>query len=454
MSPSSERLNQPLPGTPRWIISGAFLGLLGIMLFAGMTALRDLDEMHRGEQQARRQFLVRTQALSGLCLSIQIYGETVQHYVATGDSTRDRAVHSDLDRLSQDIESGFTGYPVDPRTQEMAALRAIAQLFERQRQMVDSMLGWSSDERRRRAPLLIDREIEPIQMEILQRSEQLRIANDQTLHEADQALLAQFALLQGNLTRSIVLALGSGLVLILASLVYILRLESQTRNRYNELVRSRGELERLSARLVDAQETERRNISRELHDEVGQTLGALLVDFGRLSAAAPAELRGQVEQMKSVCERSVKSVRNLALLLRPSMLDDLGLTAALEWQGREISRTSEVEVDVHSDSVSDDLPDETRVTIYRLVQEALNNAVRHSGARNASVRVDEDGGRIHVTVSDDGRGFNPSARGMGILGMEERVKRLGGSLHIQSEPGKGTTITAELPMPRVAEKTT
>ncbi len=92
---------------------------------------------------------------------------------------------------------------------------------------------------------------------------------------------------QGNLTRSIVLALGTALVLILASMVYILRLESQTRNRYNELVRSRGELERLSARLVDAQETERRNISRELHDEVGQTLGALLVDFGRLAAVGP-----------------------------------------------------------------------------------------------------------------------------------------------------------------------
>ncbi len=423
------------------------------MLISGMTALRDLDEMHRGEQEARREFLIRTQALSGLCLSIQIYGETVQHYVSAGDSGSDQSVRSDLGRLTHDIETGFADYPADPRAGEMAALRSIAQLFERQRQMVDGMLSWPSDERRRRAPLLIDREIEPIQMEILQRSDQLRIANDQTLHDADQALIAQFAALQSSLTRSTVLALGSGLVLILCSLVYILRLERQTRTRYNQLVRSRGELERLSARLVDAQETERRNISRELHDEVGQTLGALLVDFGRLTASAPPELREQVERMKGVCERSVKSVRNLALLLRPSMLDDLGLVAALEWQGREISRTSELEVDVQSENVSDDLPDECRVTIYRLVQEALNNAVRHSGARNARVRVHQDGSRIQVTVSDDGRGFNPSrVRGMGILGMEERVKRLGGSLTIQSEPGKGTTLSAELPTAGRQEK--
>lgn len=453
MSPSAERLNQPLPGTPRWIISGAFLGLLGIMLISGMTALHDLDEMHSGEQEARRDFLVRTQALSGLCLSIQIYGETVQHYVTAIDPGRDADVRTALNRIKSDIGAAFSGFPADPNPQEMAALRTIEQLFARQRELVDGMLTWPIDERRRRAPLLIDREIEPIQMEILQRSDQLRIANDQMLHEADQALLAQFALLQGNLTRSIVLALGSALLLILASLVYILRLESQTRTRYNELVRSRGELERLSARLVDAQETERRNISRELHDEVGQTLGALLVDFGRLSAAAPPELRDQVEHMKAVAERSVKSVRNLALLLRPSMLDDLGLVAALEWQGREVSRTSEMEVDVQSEGVSDDLPDEYKVTVYRLVQEALNNAVRHSGARNARVRVDQTGPRIRVVVADDGRGFNPGrVRGMGILGMEERVKRLGGSLTIESKPGQGTTLTAELPAPRPQEK--
>jgi signal transduction histidine kinase len=445
VTPPSERLNQPLPGTPRWIISGAFVGLLGIMLISGMTALHDLDEMHRGEQAARQRYLVRTQKLSGLCWSIQIYGETVQHY----DVRRDGELRPTLSRLHQEIAEAFNGFPADPNPQEQAALRNIAMLFTRQEELVDSMLAWPADERRRRAALVIDREIEPIQMEILQRSDQLRIANDQTLHEADQALLAQFSMLQGNLTHSIVLALGSGLLLIFASLVYILRLENQTRTRYNELVRSRGELERLSARLVDAQETERRNISRELHDEVGQTLGALLVDFGRLASAAPPELRPQVDSMKAVAERSVKSVRNLALLLRPSMLDDLGLVAALEWQGREVSRTSEMEVDVQSENVSDDLPDDYKVTMYRLVQEALNNAVRHSGAHNAQVRIDQTAGHICVVVSDDGHGFNPArVRGMGILGMEERVKRLGGSLTIESKPGQGTTLTADLPAPQ------
>jgi signal transduction histidine kinase len=130
------------------------------------------------------------------------------------------------------------------------------------------------------------------------------------------------------------------------------------------------------------------------------------------------------------------------------MLDDLGLAAALEWQGREVSRRSEIEVLVESESVPEDLPDEYKIYIYRLVQEALNNAVRHSGARNAKVVVERLEKSIVVRVIDDGRGFDPGrSRGMGILGMEERVKHLGGTLRVESQMGKGTAVTADLPIP-------
>lgn len=289
-----------------------------------------------------------------------------------------------------------------------------------------------------------------IELQLMHQSDQLRAWHDQELHVTDQTMLAQFAQLQSSLTRSIVLSLASGFLLIAASMFYILRLESQMRHRYAELARSRGELEQLSARLVDAQEEERRNISRELHDEVGQTLGALLVDVGRLSAALPdsrPEVKDQVGHMKAVAERAVKSVRDLALLLRPGMLDDLGLVPALEWQGREVSRSSQVEVEVQSENVAENLPDEYKVTIYRLVQEALHNAVRHSGAHLAHVRVEQNDGSIMVTVRDDGRGFDPRRqRGLGILGMEERVRRLGGTLAIDSDPGHGTTVRAQLPV--------
>jgi signal transduction histidine kinase len=124
------------------------------------------------------------------------------------------------------------------------------------------------------------------------------------------------------------------------------------------------------------------------------------------------------------------------------------LAAALEWQGREVSRHSEIEVSVESESVPEDLPDEHKIYIYRLVQEALNNAVRHSRARNAKVVVERLAEFVVVSVTDDGCGFDPGrSRGMGILGMEERVKRLGGTLRVESQASEGTTVTAEFPIP-------
>ena len=244
--------------------------------------------------------------------------------------------------------------------------------------------------------------------------------------------------------------LTSGLVLAIGSALYILRLERQARVRYPELSLHRSELQQLSARLVDAQETERRSISRELHDEVGQALGLLLMEVGRLSnqlASSDEKTREMLDHIKTVAERVVQTVRNMALLLRPSMLDDLGLVPAVEWYARELSRQAGIEVKVHAENVSEKLPDEVKVCVYRVIQEALNNAQRHAHAKNVLVELTQSSDATRVKITDDGSGFDAKrTRGMGVLGMEERVKRLGGTINIDSRPGAGTTITVELPL--------
>ena len=246
------------------------------------------------------------------------------------------------------------------------------------------------------------------------------------------------------------LALISGFLLAVVSAIYILRLERQARFRYAELVNSRTELQQLSARLVDAQETERRAISRELHDEVGQALGLLLMDAGRLSnQLGPSDEKGQeiVRSIKTVAERTVQTVRSMALLLRPSMLDDLGLVPAVEWYAREMSRRGETEVEVRAENISDTLSDPLKLCVYRMVQESLNNASRHAHAKNVTVDLKQSANSISVKIEDDGSGFDPKrTRGMGLLGMEERVKRLGGTITIESRPGTRTIIRAELPV--------
>jgi signal transduction histidine kinase len=252
------------------------------------------------------------------------------------------------------------------------------------------------------------------------------------------------------LSRMVFLTLLAGMLLSLAAGYYILKLEQNGRKRYLALARSREELEGLSKRLVEVQEAERLSISRELHDEVGQTLGALLVDLGQLSNfVSPSDpiVKDQIARIKAAAESAVRSIRDMALLLRPPMLDDLGLIPALEWQARETSRRSDMEVEVQAGELPGNLSDEVKIGIYRLVQEALQNAATHARAKTAKVSVKSGENDVRVEVSDDGIGFQPErTRGMGILGMEERVRQLGGTFELESSPGKGTRLRAVLPI--------
>ena len=350
------------PRSPlRWMLLGAFAILLGLLVVSGGAAVHVLRQMHRQAQSIRAASAESAQALSNICVSIQIYDQTIAHYATSARTEPDQDVIDGLARLSAEISDGWSHYP-----EERAFLETLRGLVARQQALYAT-----------RQPGLILEEIPILHSRVLQCAQQVGLWTGRRAQEDDLALLGQFGQLQSGLSRALLLAFGSGLLLVAASMVYIVRLERQTRGRYQELARSRHELQQLSSRLVDAQETERRSISRELHDEVGQSLGALLVDLGRLPASAP-EAKEQIDRMKSVAERTFQSVRNIALLLRPSMLDDLGLAAALEWQGREVSRNSQMEVEVQPGNLSEDLPDEYKICIYRFVQEALHNAVRHS----------------------------------------------------------------------------
>jgi signal transduction histidine kinase len=168
------------------------------------------------------------------------------------------------------------------------------------------------------------------------------------------------------------------------------------------------------------------------------------------NAAAAEDFREAKEHLvavRSLAEKTVNEVRDLALLLRPSMLDDFGLVPALNWHAREMTKRTGLNVVLSADEAADDLPDEHQTCIYRLVQEAVNNAARHANAHTVEVDVRRDPDRVRFSVRDDGSGFDPrTIRGLGILGMEERVRRLGGRFAIESQPGRGTSIAAELPV--------
>ena len=233
-----------------------------------------------------------------------------------------------------------------------------------------------------------------------------------------------------------------GLVLggILASIVirHVQRLEGASRSSFNEVLAAREGLRQLSDRLVKVQEEERRVLSRELHDELGQTMSAILLEVGKLEsdAARNGNRPESLTSVRKLAEENISKVRNMALLLRPGMLDELGLVPALRWQTREVSRRTGLKVKMIADEMDDDLPEPVRTCIYRVVQEALNNCVKHAGAKEIRVTLHRDAGGLVVSVQDDGAGFDPARnKGLGLLGMAERVTGVGGRLHIEAQTG-------------------
>ena len=434
----------------RWILLSAFGGMLLLMIFAGMDSLRSLRKLNQVSGEVSQRFSARSEALVAVVVTVHTYTDQMEEYLLSDAEISNTAAPAEIQKRGQEVHTAVERYPRDCCPQERSLLAKIDEGIARQEGSFAGMLARRADERKQRGHAFVYDELIPRKTELLRLASTVAELNGQELRNENQALAAQFEKLQTRLGRTIALTLFSGMLLSLAAGYYILRLEQHGRGRYLALAKSRQELERLSRRLVDAQEAERRSISRELHDEVGQTLGALLVDIGHLSNLLPAEDRitqEQIGRIKKAAETAVKSIRDIALLLRPPMLDDLGLVPALEWQARETSRRGEMEVEVHAEELKGDLPDEVKVGIYRLVQEALQNAATHAHAKNATVLLKRERNSVVVEIIDDGKGFQPErTRGMGILGMEERVRQLGGELAIRSTPGKGTAVHAELPI--------
>jgi two-component system sensor histidine kinase UhpB len=210
--------------------------------------------------------------------------------------------------------------------------------------------------------------------------------------------------------------------------------------------RLEAERRRAGSAALHAQEEERARVARDLHDEVNQSLTGLLLRLEAAREAAPPELEGELAETKALANQAMSELLSLARQLRPTALDDLGLVAAIEGQvgrlGGEIATSLDVEGDFSS------LGGDAQLVVYRVAQEALSNAARHSGAGRVEVRLRRtDGGGVVLEVADDGRGFafDESERGLGIGGMRERALLIGADLTIESRPGAGTTVRLTVP---------
>jgi signal transduction histidine kinase len=201
-------------------------------------------------------------------------------------------------------------------------------------------------------------------------------------------------------------------------------------------------------RVVEAQELERRRLARELHDETGQALTSILLGLKGVEEAKSDEQREAAAlDLRELVVSTLQDVRRLAVELRPKALDDFGLLPALERLAQTFTEQIGIDVDVEASLGETRLPGEVETALFRLVQEALTNVVKHSRARHVSISIVRRANSVSAVVEDDGIGFGePSKDGIGLIGMRERVGLLDGRLEIESRPDHGTTIVAEVPL--------
>jgi PAS domain S-box-containing protein len=224
-----------------------------------------------------------------------------------------------------------------------------------------------------------------------------------------------------------------------------------------DLEEANRQLKLLSRRRVKVQEEERRHLARELHDEIGQALTAAKINLQAAMEESNGPKFKRIRETAAILDRLLGLVRQISLNLRPSMLDDLGLVPALRSLVDEQGRRASIQIRFSAKDIPENLDPETRITFFRIAQEAMTNAVRHANATQINVDLGRKNGNLRLRVRDNGRGFDAESTqaqtvGLGLLGIKERAALVGGRARIMSSPGKGTTVDATLPLTSQSER--
>jgi signal transduction histidine kinase len=449
------------PSSPAWtagaiaphsrlVLTIGFGGLLFLLAFDGFDNVRRLRQIQRSNDEIRESFLSRTLLLEQIHSDLYLSGTYVRDYLLEPESSKADTHRANLLKTRASMEAALAQYQTLLNAGQYPPFHALTEELRDYWSVLEPVFGWDAVARRNHGYGFLRDEVFPRRMAMLGIADQIAGANRAQLDAGKHDVIDMFSQFRRRSILTIGLTIAVGLLLAIFSMRKIVRLELESARRYEETATARAELKQLSARLVEIQENDRRALSRELHDEVGQALAGVRVELANLSACIRARDLGGAEakanEIKDLVEDSVAVVRNMALLLRPSMLDDLGLVPALRWQAREVSKRTGLRVKIATEGVSEDMPEEHKTCIYRIVQESLHNCAQHAEATTVRVTVEQEPGRIRLSIQDDGRGFQPEQdRGMGLLGMQERASHLGGTLAVETHAGQGTAISVVLP---------
>ena len=433
------------------ILTVGFASLIALIVVFGYGAMHRARILHR-ETIATHQSHLQTEAhVHAVSAQMYLAGLLVRDYLLDSSQTAAQMYRQQLREIRASVDQRLDALRGRMGPDDQDALRQLRLEVMAYWESLDPMFEWTPQQKAAQGAAFLRQKVLPRRQAVAALAERLAKLNTTNLQKEQQVLDASQADFQRFLGKVLGLCLLLGVVIAFASIHRFWSLERQAEIQNKEIKETGWKLRRLSRGLVNAQETERKSISRELHDAVGPLVTGVRLELANLESSR-LSLEKFVEHLNEARQlnaQTLELVQNMAMALRPSMLDDLGLAPALEWQGRELSRRSGVPVVVQIDGSLDHLPEAHRTCIYRVVQEALTNCARHAHAKN--IRVSLYGGEdfVGAAIQDDGVGFDTQdleRRGLGLLGMQERARELDGKVSVVSNPGRGTVLTVELPI--------
>jgi signal transduction histidine kinase len=432
---------------------------LGLWLYTGVTFDQRIATVRREADEISSRYTRAQELLSTVRAQVLLSAVTVRDALLDSSPSSTEQVRQQLIASSHVSTMALADYePVTGSTDENQRIDALRREIDQFQMTSLEVLADVSGKSPAAIRRLLNQRIGPRREAALAISEEITTLNRNAFVklQMDEAELYQTAELSSRRQLGGALVIGLG-VLLLTSL-YAWKLESRLRKQMTRDAAISAELQQTSAKVLNAQEEERRTIARELHDEVGQALTAIRVELDvaqrRLSAAGAAP--ETLHEAQTITDGALHTVRNLTKLLHPAALDDLGLPAVIEASLRGLARRHNIRAHLHQVGLNERLPREVELAAYRIIQEALTNVARHAHATECNVRLTQLSDRLLVEVEDNGVGFVDDsdrpiiARGLGLVSVRERAARLGGTFNVLSSPGEGTRVIVSLPEHGVA----
>ena len=437
------------------VAAAALLGLMVLITASVLATASKADDIYAELDALNAHHRGIEARLRRLRSDVHLSGIFIRDYLLDPDRSQGQAYRNELTRLRASHAETMDELRKLTQRDGVVQVEHLAARVDEYWATFDPVFDWNLLQKLLHSATFLRREVVPRREAVLGIAQEIEQINDANLAAQRAAVAQRQEAFRADLRRLLWQALVAGLLVSLVAVARLRVAEQRWQQQQLRAEEAERELRGLSHGLVDAQEEERRKLSRELHDHVGQMLTAQRMSLARIERAEDDQGRAQaLVDARSLTDELLQTVRDLSLGLRPSMLDDLGLTPALEWLVRDTQRRSQLPVRLSVSGPAARLEDEVRTCVYRIVQEALTNCIRHAAAAHISVTVAVDGRHVNVEVSDDGRGMPEvtQRRGLGLLGIEERARELGGTFAVERPRDGGTRVRVQLPCPLIEEE--